>query len=169
MEQELTLDMETWEQEYRPVTNPIDENASYGGCLFETFGEELCFVWRSPPDRVWTLMDDGEGGTMIGSGIHLVNRLGYFVTERPFPASTSITVVDEEPQDSQEIHRAILEEIHDVAGGGVEEIERLRRALRQIADLPANSNSEPDVMGDVLDEAMAIAKAALTRPAAEGS
>jgi hypothetical protein len=41
----------------------------------------------------------------------------------------------------------------------VERVRVLLRALRAIADIRANSNSDPDVMAAALDKAVGIAKA----------
>jgi hypothetical protein len=70
---------------YEPIKNHIDTNAATDGCLFETFGEELDFVTkvcRENPKRVWTLVDDDEGYLKVVAGMHLVNRLGYFITQK---------------------------------------------------------------------------------------
>ena len=47
-------------------------------------------------------------------------------------------------------------------------LEALRRALQEISDYPANSNSDPDVMGDALDNSQEIAANALRDDDAEG-
>lgn len=71
-----------WEK-YQPVKNHINKNAGYDGCLFETFGEELKYVQsRKAENVVWTLLDC-DGQTIVSSGYHFVNRLGYFVTLKP--------------------------------------------------------------------------------------
>jgi len=70
-----------WEEKYKPIENPFR-----CGFLFETYGEELDFVIahseNDPEDTVWTLCwcDDEE---YVQSGIWLVNRDGYYITEIP--------------------------------------------------------------------------------------
>lgn len=70
--------VEVWENWYKPVTNKFisDDETK----LFETYGEEYDFVSNSPEKKVWTWVD-GSDGTYIVSGLHFVNRIGYFVTE----------------------------------------------------------------------------------------
>jgi hypothetical protein len=65
---------------YHLVRNHLDQNASYDGCLFETFGAEAEFVRQQARTKIWTLVEcDGE--SCILAGWHSVNRLGYLVTE----------------------------------------------------------------------------------------
>ncbi len=76
---------EVWETLFQPEPNHLDPNAAGGRCLFETYGNELAFVAgvaASEPDRVWTLVDY-DGTLYVTSGMHYVNRLGYFVTKVP--------------------------------------------------------------------------------------
>ena len=47
-------------------------------------------------------------------------------------------------------------------------MEELRRALQEISDYPANSNSDPDVMGNALDNSEEIAANALRDDDAAG-
>ena len=84
---ELTED--EWFEQFKPIPNPYDENASFQneegeGSMFETFGSELVFVRTSPLNTIWTYGDGDNGGTYIWSGYRIVNRIGYFVTTVPF-------------------------------------------------------------------------------------
>lgn len=78
-------------EQYRPITNHIDDNASFDGCMFETFGEEEMFVCTKSPTNIATYCD-GDNGTYIVSGFHLVNRIGYFITELPVPEDLCVVV-----------------------------------------------------------------------------
>jgi hypothetical protein len=79
------------------VTNHLNPNASWGsgnegGCLFETYGEELEFVRRQDPRTVWTL-DAGDGDDQyLVSGFHFVNRVGYLVSTVPLPEELEVEV-----------------------------------------------------------------------------
>lgn len=75
--------IDDWEKTYRPVKNHIDTNASWSGTMYETFGDEVDFVWKHDPTRVWTWVETEEG-TFIIAGYHHVDRLGYFITEEPW-------------------------------------------------------------------------------------
>jgi hypothetical protein len=97
---ELTFD--EWLDTYKPIPNYLDENASFQnesgfGVMFETYGEEVDFVKQQDPNRIWMYGSGDDGGLYIWSGWGFVNRLGYFVTEVPFPENTIIQVLVGEP------------------------------------------------------------------------
>ena len=77
---------------YNAIVNHIDANAGFGGfnnnsdggCLFETFGNELEFVRKQNSEnhkKVWTILE-ADGETYISAGYHFVNRIGYLITEQ---------------------------------------------------------------------------------------
>ena len=78
----MIISEETFYETYQPIKNHLDENASFNGCMFETFGHELQFVIAQPLTNIWTLIEL-DGQQSIVSGAHLVNRLGYFITAVP--------------------------------------------------------------------------------------
>ena len=89
---------------FKPVTNHIDNNASFDGCMFETFGKELDYVYDMIiKNRVVTIIEGDEeeiertflddNGVersktttklYFASGFHFVNRLGYLILKRPY-------------------------------------------------------------------------------------
>jgi hypothetical protein len=79
------MTMEEWESTYKPILNNIDTNASFDGLMFETYGDEYEFVKSANPLCIWTYGDGDDGGSYIWNGFHLINRLGYFITEVPAP------------------------------------------------------------------------------------
>lgn len=90
-----------WAEKFKPVPNRINAYAGWNfggrrGCLFETYGKEFEFVKAQATNRVWTLIDGDEGGQFIVSGLHYVNRVGYFVTANPLPSDCDVEVVIEE-------------------------------------------------------------------------
>lgn len=94
---------ESWLEEFKPIKNHLDENASFQnendeGIMFETFGDEVSFVKKQDPRCIWTYGNGDDGGGYIWNGWHIVNRIGYFITEVPCPENTTIQVqVDESP------------------------------------------------------------------------
>ena len=79
-----TFDNE-WLDTYTPIANPI----AIGGpehegemIMFETYGEELDTVRAAKPECIWTLIECDEC-QVISKGFHLVNRIGYLITEEP--------------------------------------------------------------------------------------
>jgi hypothetical protein len=80
------MTFDEWEETYKPVANIFDQNASFDGRMFETYGAELeqvrtVALWDA--GKVWTLLDC-DGVSCISPGIHFVNRMGYFITSVPF-------------------------------------------------------------------------------------
>ena len=93
----IEMTMEEWEATYKPIYNHIDSNASFQdesgqGIMFETYGDEVEFVKSQSPANIWMYGSGDDGGTYIWNGWGFVNRLGYFITEVPFPANTTIQV-----------------------------------------------------------------------------
>jgi hypothetical protein len=70
---------------FKPLKNHLVGSPNADGFGFETFGVELEFV-REVHDRnprcVWTCVE-GDGTSWIIPGLHFVNRLFYFVTNKP--------------------------------------------------------------------------------------
>jgi len=92
------IDYDALLDSYRPVINHIDNNASYDGFMFETYGAELAHVIEvhaKAPNTVWTLLD-GDDGLDITSGLSYVNRMGFFICEVPVEDGKYITVVDDD-------------------------------------------------------------------------
>jgi hypothetical protein len=73
-----------WSETFRPTTNPLGPTAPCDGLLFETFGPEVEIVRTTDLARVWTLIEADDDALYILSGLHTVNRLGYFITEAPW-------------------------------------------------------------------------------------
>lgn len=80
----IQLTEDEWFEQFKPIPNHLDENASFHdgehGYMFETYGDELEFVKAQDSNRIWTYSDGDDGGTYITEGYHVVNRIGYFIT-----------------------------------------------------------------------------------------
>lgn len=92
MDNFIEMDFDEWADTYKPITNHIDTNASFGGWMFETYGDEVEFVKAQDENRIWMYGDGDDGGSYLWSGWGFVNRIGYFITEVPFPDNTTIQV-----------------------------------------------------------------------------
>ena len=88
----IELTEEEWFNTYKPIKNNLVESSSFDGHMFETYGEEVDFVKAQDENRIWMLGDGDDGGMYIWSGWGFVNRIGYFVTEVPFPDNTTIQI-----------------------------------------------------------------------------
>jgi hypothetical protein len=81
-------------EKFTPIKNHLDDNASFDGCMFETFNEEMEYVRKmAEENRVVTIIegedeinDDGEPSACMfySSGLHLVNRIGFLVLDKPY-------------------------------------------------------------------------------------
>ncbi len=96
----MTINYEDFVEQYIPVLNHIDENAGYGGCLFETFGEEREYIWKlftNPESKhyVWTLIEGEYESLYIVPGFSIIDRLGFMITEKPW-TNENIVVNDNE-------------------------------------------------------------------------
>lgn len=92
---ELTED--EFDDRFPLLTNHLNPNASWGsgdegGCLFETYGEELEFIRRQDPRTIWTLVDGDGDDQYLVSGFHFVNRVGYLISTVPLPEDQEIEV-----------------------------------------------------------------------------
>lgn len=80
-------------EEYLPIENMFDDNASLDGVMFETYGNELEYVQSVhglTPNRVWTYVDGDDDNPCIISGFHFVNRIGYLITEKEFIGEVTV-------------------------------------------------------------------------------
>ena len=78
---------EQWEKTYKPVKNHITGES----ISFETYGPEADFVASQDPNTVWTEMD-GDNGVYIVNGMAYVNRIQYYITNKPWNDGESITI-----------------------------------------------------------------------------
>lgn len=106
------LTEEEFLNEFTRQENHFDTIAGFSGCLFETFGEELEYAFEmSKLNRVVTIIEgdlDEEYKTFIddlgnevtepkpnlyyASGFHYINRLGYFVLDKPYEYEFEVKV-----------------------------------------------------------------------------
>ena len=88
----IEMDFDEWCETYKPIPNNIVEDSSFDGAMFETYGAEVAFVKKADEAHIWMYGDGDDGGTYIWNGWHIVNRIGYFITEVPCPPDTTIQV-----------------------------------------------------------------------------
>lgn len=83
-----------WIETYKPQQNHIDDNASFNGWMFETYGEEIEYVFNlaKTTNRVWTIIEGDDDTLFYSSGFHYVNRLGFIVTEKEYEGVIDIQI-----------------------------------------------------------------------------
>jgi len=81
---------------YIPQENHFDNNVGFGGCLYETYGEEEEYiekVLQETPKKVWTLVETDVGFTIV-AGSQFINRFGYFITEKEWETGEEFCDLD---------------------------------------------------------------------------
>mgnify|MGYP000453732755 CR=1 FL=1 len=86
----IEMTEEEWFDTYKPIKNHLETTSSFDGHMFETYGSEVEFVKSQDNDKIWMFGDGDDGGMYIWNGWHIVNRIGYFITEVPCPPDTTI-------------------------------------------------------------------------------
>lgn len=71
---------QSWVDTFEPKTNSIRNN---GDLAYETYGDEMEYIRNTDQKFIWTEVD-GDGGTYILAGYHYVNRIQYYITEKPW-------------------------------------------------------------------------------------
>ena len=88
----IEMTFEEADEQFKFIPNNYDEYSSLDGLMFETYGDEVEFVKSQPENRIWMYGDGDDGGAYIWSGWGFVNRIGYFVSQLPFPENTTIQI-----------------------------------------------------------------------------
>ena len=80
---------------YQPIQNPIDLNAAFDGCMFETFGNELEHITSvASTKKVWTILETECDGLVYAAGLHVVNRIGFFITKKSWKTGDELISID---------------------------------------------------------------------------
>ena len=90
----IKLTEEQFEEQFTLVENHLDDNASWSGAMFETYGEELEYVQMKARkgNNVWTLVEGDDDTMYISNGMRLVNRMGYFITREEWEGETDVEI-----------------------------------------------------------------------------
>lgn len=92
----VNLSEKEFYDKFNCIDNMFDDNASFSGKMFETYGKELEFVLsKIDTNQVITILecdtdiyneeeDYYESAIVYSTGYHLVNRMGYFILEKPY-------------------------------------------------------------------------------------
>jgi hypothetical protein len=89
MDNQVSMTWSEFVDFFKPETNKFSKDPDQQ--MYETYGEEGDWVARFDPHYVWTYLDV-EGGTVTVEGYHFVNRIGYFITEKPWLDGTSYEI-----------------------------------------------------------------------------
>lgn len=81
MTKEITED--EFYETFKPQKNHINDCASFDDCMYETYDEELDYVFNlaKTTKKVWTIIEGDDETLYFTSGFHYVNRIGFLVCE----------------------------------------------------------------------------------------
>ena len=83
---------DNFDEVFKPQQNHLDDNASFNGWMYETYGEELDYVFNlaKTTKKVWTIIEGDDDTMFYVAGFHYVNRLGFIVCEVEYAEETEI-------------------------------------------------------------------------------
>lgn len=80
---------DAWVRDFQPMANHL-RNQDHGLELsYETYGDEDEYVRLQDNNNVWTEVD-GDAGCYIVSGYHWVNRIQYYITNKPWSEDVEV-------------------------------------------------------------------------------
>lgn len=89
-----------WEEKYKPIENPFSSGG--GDIIFEGDERDGNFLSKQNPLCVWTDVEY-DGCNFVWSGVHIFNRVCYYVTEIPREEGEEIQALiayDDDPPDT---------------------------------------------------------------------
>ena len=91
-------------EDFNPLKNHLNPDAPFDGCMYETYGPELEYVIAQPIEQInhlWTIIE-GDIHTWFAPGYHLVNRLGYIITQIPWQDGQEDIMDEWDPEDNND-------------------------------------------------------------------
>jgi len=79
----MNITEDNFDEVFKPQTNHLDDNAGFNGCMYETYGEEVDYVFNlaKTTKKVWTIIEGDDDTMFYVAGFHYVNRIGFLVCE----------------------------------------------------------------------------------------
>lgn len=79
----MKITEDNFDEVFKPQQNHLDDNASFNGWMYETYGEELEYVFNlaKTSKKVWTIIEGDDDTMFYVAGFHYVNRIGFIVCE----------------------------------------------------------------------------------------
>ena len=98
-----TINETQWEIKYKPISYPLDKfNNTDSTLMYETYGKELNSINKYQNVYVWSLVETDIGGLRILNGKHVVNLIGYYLTELPWQDGDDIEVFVESVEEQEQ-------------------------------------------------------------------
>jgi hypothetical protein len=88
------LTEDQFHEQFTLVENHLDDNASWDGAMFETFGEELEYVRMKAQkgNNVWTIVEGDDDTLFYCNGMRFVNRIGFLITREEWEGETDVVI-----------------------------------------------------------------------------
>ena len=80
------MNYDEFTDQYLPQQNHLEDNASFNGWMYETYGPEVEYVLsvaQYDPKLVATIVEGDDGELYLIDGMRFVNRLGYMILTKP--------------------------------------------------------------------------------------
>lgn len=90
-----TLTENEFDKEHPLKANHLEDNAAWGGDMFETYGQEFEHIRSLDPHNVWTWVDSNDGAGALLNGVHLCDRIGYLVSDVKWTEDTTVELDNE--------------------------------------------------------------------------
>lgn len=91
-------------ERFEPLKNHIEKNASFDGCMYETYDEEYEYIvdqhCNNKNVQVWTIVTGEDDSMFYETGIRRVNRVGFLITNK-VPDHSIIVTLDTEMFDEE--------------------------------------------------------------------
>jgi hypothetical protein len=78
----IKLQVEEWDDEFIPIM----EGESYKDFhpKIVNYNEKIILEKALLENRVWTLVEDDDNDLVLLNGLHLVNRIDVYITQKPY-------------------------------------------------------------------------------------
>jgi hypothetical protein len=77
-----TLTSEKWDEEFIPIMNGESYKDFHPKIVNDD--EKLILEKALLENRVWTLVEDYDNDLVLLNGLHLVNRIDVYITQKPY-------------------------------------------------------------------------------------
>jgi hypothetical protein len=147
------LTEDEWDDAYGPIPNPVDESMIWD----YSDPAQMALLRTYPEDRLWTFVDVDDGQAIV-TGLHMVNRVGYVVTERPWTDHDTYAYIPDLPDDEPSERRTPV-------GPG----DRVRLVRWHVDVIGASTDPDTGLIRDEAGDVISIDDNVTVPPGTEGT
>ena len=67
--------------------------APFGGCMYETYGEEVQYVVKQNIRKIWTIVTGVDESMYLLNGFWQFDRMGYLITENEWSEGDDFNIL----------------------------------------------------------------------------